>query len=170
MALIRLLDLLFRWGLQIVCGALLLVMLGAIGGQVVMRYVFSAPWAWSEELARYSMVWLAMLGAALASRHAQHVAILDLLPLSDRGRRILFVVTTLISLALFAFLFWQSWNIAERVGRQTMAALRISMSYAYAALPVGFMLMILGHLLNWLLEAPKRNSLNRLSDTGNGAA
>ena len=44
----------------------LLVMLAAILVQIVARYVFAAPPPWTEELARYAMIWSGMLGATMA--------------------------------------------------------------------------------------------------------
>jgi TRAP-type C4-dicarboxylate transport system permease small subunit len=46
--------------------AALQVMLISILLQVVARYVFSAPPAWTEELGRYAMIWASMAGAAMA--------------------------------------------------------------------------------------------------------
>ncbi|SUB02112.1 TRAP-type C4-dicarboxylate transport system, small permease component [Pannonibacter phragmitetus] len=44
----------------------LLVMVAAICLQVVARYGFSSPPAWTEEAARYAMVWVGLLGATVA--------------------------------------------------------------------------------------------------------
>lgn len=38
-------------------------------GQVIMRYVFQHPLTWSEELARYIFVWIALLGSAWCGRN-----------------------------------------------------------------------------------------------------
>lgn len=45
-----------------------LVMLAAAGWQVFARYLLSQPPAWTEELARFSMVWGGLLGASCAYR------------------------------------------------------------------------------------------------------
>ena len=42
----------------------ILVMLASAVAQVVLRYLLSAPPSWTEELARYAMVWGGLLGAA----------------------------------------------------------------------------------------------------------
>jgi TRAP-type C4-dicarboxylate transport system permease small subunit len=160
-------DAIFRHSLGIACAGLLLVMLGSIGGQVFMRYVLNAPWHWSEELARYSMVWMAMLGAALAARHRMQIALNDLLPLRGWRLRALSAAVTLIALAILALLFWYSWVVFGRVSRQTMAALRISMSYAYGALPAGFLLMMTGTLLALVLpDAAARTSAQASGSEG----
>lgn len=45
-----------------------LVMLGSAGWQVVARYALAQPPVWTEELARFSMVWAGLLGASCAFR------------------------------------------------------------------------------------------------------
>lgn len=42
------------------------VMVLAIMYQVVARYIFASPPIWTEELARYAMVWAGLLGASCA--------------------------------------------------------------------------------------------------------
>ncbi|SHM76425.1 TRAP transporter small permease [Roseibium suaedae] len=44
----------------------LCLMVGAIVLQVLARYGFSAPPAWTEEAARYCMVWVGLLGASVS--------------------------------------------------------------------------------------------------------
>jgi TRAP-type C4-dicarboxylate transport system permease small subunit len=58
------LDRLCRWGA--LAGVVLMVALTAI--QVVARYVLADPPAWTEEAARYAMIWSGMLGATVAFR------------------------------------------------------------------------------------------------------
>jgi len=48
----------------------LLVMLTAIAIQVVARYIFKSPPIWTDELARYAMVWTGLLGATVAFKAA----------------------------------------------------------------------------------------------------
>lgn len=169
MKLVVVLDVVFRHALSVACALLLLVMLGSIGGQVFMRYVMNAPWHWSEELARYSMIWMAMLGAALAARHRQDIALTDLLPLKGWPRRVLRALVVVIALAILAFLCWFSWVVYGRVSRQTMAALRISMSYAYGALPAGFFFMIVGTLLSLVLPATPAPAATATPGSADGA-
>jgi len=46
----------------------LILMVALIALQVVARYGFSAPPAWTEEAARYAMVWVGLLGASISFR------------------------------------------------------------------------------------------------------
>lgn len=57
-------------GLDRLCSGVALFALGimllSILLQIVARYVFDAPPPWTEELARYAMIWSGMLGATMA--------------------------------------------------------------------------------------------------------
>ena len=44
----------------------LTVLVGAVMLQVVARYVFQSPPAWTEELARYAMIWAGLIGATMS--------------------------------------------------------------------------------------------------------
>ena len=58
-----------------ICVVLLGAVVATVLLQVTMRYVFNAPLAWSDELARYQLVWLTFLGAGLAYRLRMHIAV-----------------------------------------------------------------------------------------------
>ena len=70
-----------RWGA--VAGIVLMVVL--IGIQVITRYLIAEPPPWTEEGARYAMVWAGMLGATLAFRWRQDPVLLKL-GVVERGR------------------------------------------------------------------------------------
>ncbi len=141
------LDRAFVVVLGFLCVVLFAVMIVAIFGQVVMRYAFSSPLSWSEELARYSMVWLAMLSAALCSRLGQHISLTGFEFLSGRAALAFRVSATVFVCGVLAILLWHSWDLASRASRETTPGLGLSMSLIYACLPVGFALMIVGQLL-----------------------
>lgn len=52
--------------MRVAAGIFLLAMVATIGLQVVARYVFSSPPPWTEEVARYAMVWVGLLGATIS--------------------------------------------------------------------------------------------------------
>ena len=53
------------WGAILAVG----VMLASAGWQVVARYILAQPPIWTEELARFSMVWGGLLGASCAFKN-----------------------------------------------------------------------------------------------------
>lgn len=97
-------------------------MIACVGAQIIARYVFSEPPAWTEELARYAMIWSGMAGATVAySRREDPVLIkAERLPsgwLQTLAQYIdIFTVTifcTAILLATPQFLFLHSQRITD---------------------------------------------------------
>jgi TRAP-type C4-dicarboxylate transport system permease small subunit len=54
---------------------LMAIMVGAITTQVFTRYLFNRPIIWVEELATYSFIWGAFVGASLGLKYGRHVKI-----------------------------------------------------------------------------------------------
>lgn len=154
MRLINGFDRAFTYALGTVCVLLFFVMIISVFGQVIMRYVFASPMSWSEELARYAMVWQAMLAAALCMQRDLHLALLPVDALPNRIRGIARVVGVVAVVVLLATLFWHSWDLASRSTRQTTPGLGLSMSWVYASLPVGFALMLVGLGLSLFADRP----------------
>ena len=109
-----------------------------------VRYltVMSQPWA--EEVARYSMVWIAYIGASLGIKRNAHLgveAVLLLLPQGTRKYfdylRYLIIILFNVLIAYYTFQIIQSQISTEQVS----PSLRIPMWFAYGAVPVGAVLM-----------------------------
>ncbi len=120
--------------------------------QVVARFATETPSIWSEALVRTALVWMAFLGLAAALRTGALVSI-DVVHRHSRGafRRALEAAALACNLSLMGVLLWFGWIMAGRVQFQEMAGLEVSMSWGYAALPVGAafaMLGALGHFLD----------------------
>lgn len=123
---------------------LFLIMVAAIFWQVFARYVLESPTAWSEELARFLMVWVTMLGSALVLRDDEHVAgtlFLELLPAAAR-RAVGFVRDALI-LAMAGALAYYGTGLALLAHRQSSPGLNVPMAYPYAAIPLSAVLIAL---------------------------
>lgn len=119
------------------CAALALAA-GMAFGQVIMRYVVRQPIAWSEPVVQMAVIWMVYLGAAATFRTGALVAI-DLLLNRLRGhwRRALQWFVTGAALLLLAHMGWYGWEMAERARFNVNPTLGISMSWGFAAIPVG---------------------------------
>jgi TRAP-type C4-dicarboxylate transport system permease small subunit len=124
-------------------GAIALLLAGMVINvvwQVFTRFVLRTPSSFTEELARYSMIWLGLLGAAYCAGKRSHLA-LDLLPQrlqgASRRRLELLIQGYLLGFALAVMvggggrLVW----IILQLG-QTSAALQVKLGYVYLAVPV----------------------------------
>ncbi|HZG55294.1 TRAP transporter small permease [Paenibacillus sp.] len=135
-------------GLNKLVGAAVAVMLGTMAiliiVQVFCRFVINYPLHWTEELARYLMVYVVFLGSALALRHSKLVAIEAVAEaLKPKARKWLKIVVMLVSIVFFVVLLKQGIDIQSVVSRQTAAGLGIPMSIPYAAIPIGAALLLL---------------------------
>lgn len=107
-------------------------------GQVFMRYVARQPTAWSEPVVQMAVIWMVYLGAAATFRAGALVAI-DLLAdrLRGRWRGGLRLFITACALVLLLHMGWYGWEMAERARFNVNPTLGISMSWGFAAIPVG---------------------------------
>lgn len=114
--------------------------------QVFTRFVMGDPSSFTDELARYLMIWLGILGAAYVSGRNMHVAI-DVLPLrsSDKTQKKLkwVVYVSIIAFALFAMVIGGMRLVyITYVLDQHSPALQIPLSAVYFAIPFSGILII----------------------------
>lgn len=143
-------DRLNKWVLYLI-GILLLVMSVIIAYQVFSRFFLKTSLSWSEESARYLMAWLVFLGTAVALRKQALIgveAVAD--AVSPSMRRILKSLVYLVCLAFGLFLFLKGIDMLDVVKNQKSPAMRISMTWVYAAVPVGGLLMALNSFVVFL--------------------
>ncbi len=134
---------------KILGGALVVIMAMMVLNvlwQVFTRFVIGTPSSFTDELARYLMIWVGILGAAYASGKELHVAI-DVLPqkLKKATQKKLSIIVKLI-IALFAL-------VAMIVGGgrlvfityaldQLSPALQIPLAYVYLVIPISGLLIM----------------------------
>ncbi|MDD5703671.1 MAG: TRAP transporter small permease [Dehalococcoidales bacterium] len=127
--------------------------------QVVMRYIFNYSLSWSEELARYIFVWQSWLGFCLALRHGKHIRV-DIVShwLSPKLKIAFELIAWSLSLIMVLFLVTNGFKLLHLLASrgQVSPALRMPMSYAYAAVPVSCLLgsvLIVGHIISLFTTA-----------------
>ncbi|MDX2155298.1 MAG: TRAP transporter small permease [Hyphomicrobiaceae bacterium] len=127
---------------------------------VVFRYGFNNSLAWSEDAAKFLMVWMTFIGAPLGFRHGAHVAV-ELLPpgLPAIVRRAIRAIVFAIIIFVMAILMRNGWIFAWN-GRSQIALTvgDISMFWIFVCMPIGATLMMLvaiEQLLRVLLGWPE---------------
>jgi TRAP-type C4-dicarboxylate transport system permease small subunit len=114
--------------------------------QVFTRYVTGNPSSFTDELARYLMIWIGVLGAAYVSGQNLHVAI-DILPLRQSKKtqkKLKVIVTILIILfVFFAFVIGGSRlvYISYVLGQQS-PALQLPLAVVYLIIPISGLLIM----------------------------
>ena len=114
--------------------------------QVFTRYVTGNPSSFTDELARYLMIWIGVLGAAYVSGRNLHVAI-DILPTKStkKTQKLLKTIVTLLVIlfALFAFVIGGSRLVylSYILGQQS-PALQLPLAVVYVIIPVSGLLIM----------------------------
>jgi len=133
-----------RWVCIVACGGLFLLAMV----QILFRYVLKISAPWTEEAARYLMIWMALLASGLAFRNGEHFNI-DFLTnrMTLRHRTLLGHVTNLLSSIFILCIIL--WGIPfAKLGFFTISpGLQITMFLPYLAIPVGGMIMLLNLIL-----------------------
>jgi TRAP-type C4-dicarboxylate transport system permease small subunit len=116
--------------------------------QVFLRYVVKASLPWSEELARYLMVWIGMLGASLAMHQGRHVGVTFIVDWS-RGlaKKLLVGAALLLVLGFLGLMLVQGIILVGNIWQQRSPAMSLPMVIPYGAVPLGALFMIVQTLL-----------------------
>lgn len=127
------------------------VMAIVIPYEVFGRYVLAMMSTWSGEVATYSLVWATMLGAAVGLRKGYQVgmvAVLEHVP--PLVARLLQGVGYLFMFFFLGLMIFYGTDQTIANAAQRSPAMQIPMCYPYAALPLGFFLMLLITLEDFL--------------------
>ena len=151
-----------------ISAALLLIVVTLLNlTQVGGRYFFSTGFSWTEEVMRYAMIWLMMLGSVACIFRLEHMGI-EALEGFVRPAHVRFVKSALYSIAAIFCVVILIYGIplALRNAAQTAPASGIPMIIPYAALPVGSALMLTQIALSWLsgFESDNRDTEINLGD------
>lgn len=124
--------------IEIVCKLVLLTMVIIISYTVFGRFILNRTPTWGEELSIFCMVWLAVLGSALAVRNGIHIRMTIIDYLIPEGLKVwvhrgAYLVIMFVG---FVFLFAGS-ALFELDKGSIIGALGISRKWLALALPVG---------------------------------
>lgn len=115
--------------------------------QVFTRFVLNDPSSWTEELATFLLIWVALLGAAVALGRGAHLGIdffVGKLPKRLRIQTEL-LVFGLVTLFSFSVMGYGGLTLVLQTLRleQTSVALHIPMGYVYLAIPISGAFLVL---------------------------
>lgn len=118
--------------------------------QFFTRYILNDSLAWTEEIARYGLMWVVFIGGAMVTRRNTHIAVELMSNVMKPGlpRQILLAAVDFLKLGFLAFLAYVSVTIIDRMGIQRMTVFDLSMSWVYAGVSFGCFLMLLRQAVN----------------------
>lgn len=133
--------------------------------QVLFRYLLHFSLGWTEELARFLLLWLASLACAYGFKTKSHFVLkffIDLFPPFPKK-----AIKTLVTLGLSLFMglfIWKALDYTIKVANQTAPSTRISMAFPYSSAAVGGILMLYYILKNWWSEIKGEKSTDLSPD------
>ena len=127
------------------CAALLAIQVSVVLWGVFTRYAMGNQAGWSEELARYLLIWISLLGSAYAVANRSHIAI-SLLPDSLEGKRkrnmdrVIDVIILIFAVAVLiiggVYFVWLAFSLGQRA-----PTLDIPIGFVYLAVPLSGLLI-----------------------------
>lgn len=135
-----------------------ITMAGVVILQVIFRYALNNSLFWSEELARYILVWITFLGASCAYYRKVHPGI-DLLTnrLNQKTKFVLEIGVHAISLCLFGVMIYQGTLFSYFVRTQISPAMAIPKWIIFSVIPLSGLLFSL-HCITFIFSTIARKS------------
>lgn len=131
--------------------------------QVTTRFVINVPLAWTEEIAKYLMIYIVFFGSGLAMRNNQHIAIDFMVEILKGKSKVLLEKVILWICGIFSvFLIYFGSQLTFRVIEQSTPTLQYSMAWAYAAIPLGALLMLLNIIAALIDPHEPKNSIDEM--------
>ena len=134
---------------------LMVVEVVVVFAQVVTRYVFHSPLAWSEELARYMFIWLVWIGAAYATKMRQNI-IIDVVCSKFKGnvKLISEIINFVLFVVLMLFMLWTTSTVMMQVYESNSigTGTHLPMWIVWLSLPLSMALNLLRYTQNFVYD------------------
>ncbi len=141
---------LLEWILSRAAALLLISMTALVIIQVISRYIFHSPTAFTEEIVRYTLIWTGFIGAAYAFSTRQHMALIffrDKLP-GNAHKSVMILIDLIIMFFAVAVMSEAGTRLAVSVMSQTSPLLGISRGIVYAMAPISGVLIAIAQIIN----------------------
>ena len=158
--------------LEWACITMMAVMILDVIWGVLTRFVFRSPSRWTDELATFMLIWISMLGAALAHRQASHLGVSWLVERIDpriAGGVARFIHVLIIAFAAVVMVYGGALLVQDRFrSGQVLPALGWNKAWMYLAVPVAGVFIIGYSLYELIWPTPK--ALPGPAEEGSGAS
>lgn len=131
----------YRWE-DWIAFALFWILAAIVFYQVFTRYVLDDPAGWTEEIARYFLVAVVFIGAAMSVRRNNHIQVDYFYRLMPRAMgRVVSTAVDVVRSAFLGYATWLCWLLIQRIGSSRMAIVDLPMGWVFGAMLFGFALM-----------------------------
>lgn len=123
-------------------------MLFSLSVQVISRYVFNTGFSWTEESARYMMVWLVFTGAALCTKRDIHVAVDAVEEMVPKISMALKLIQRIIIIVYCGLVFNFGLASLANAAKQTSPNMQVPMNVIYGIFPVAMTFILIYAIRN----------------------
>jgi len=155
------LALFLDWTIGLIMSAIVIILF--VG--VILRYVFSAPLFWSEEVSVLGLIWITFLGGAILVRQDKNVCITlfsDICPAPVA--RWMKILSDSLVIIMLCVMIYQSWKLTGRLALSTTPALRIKESWFGWAMISGFIIMLYYQIQRLIALLRNKKAFSEMED------
>ena len=143
-----------NWLVERVVALLMVLLVADVWLGVVARYVLRVQIPWTEELARYLMIWAALLAISCGIARREHIGFRLLLErFPEHMQKTFLIVFDVIAFAFFAFLCIYGIGMTGTGAKQFAMIFGMSMAIPYASVPVSALLACVQIVLAGIRDA-----------------
>lgn len=125
-----------RW-IEGLCVFLLVVLVLDVWLGILVRYIIPLPLTFTEELARYLMIWMALLAVSSGIVYREHIGVEYVFGRFPAGmRRWLALAFDMVSFAFFFLLLWYGIDFVERGFKRVTMIYGMPKGYPFMAVPL----------------------------------
>lgn len=130
-----------NWLNERICALLVAATIGVVWFGIAERYFLALGATWTEELARYLMIWAALMAVPCCAYRREHIG-LDLLfcRLPERVQPAARMVLDVIGLAFFVFLSFYSFSMVSQGATQYATIFGMTMFVPFLSVTVSCLL------------------------------
>lgn len=137
---------------------------GVVGLSILCRNVFSISFPWSEEAAKYLVIFIVYCAAGLAARNGgltRLTFLIDALHIKGKALRIVDCVVAPISIAFYVLVCYSTIMLMQMVHNsgQLTAALKIPAWIPYVSMVIGCVLLILNTIAHVLANGNENTEI-----------
>lgn len=125
-----------RW-VEVFCVFLLTVLVLDVWLGILLRYVIPLPLTFTEELARYLMIWMALLAVSSGIVYREHIGVEYVFKRFPQGmRRWVALAFDLIAFGFFFLLLWYGIDFVERGFKRVTMIYGMPKGYPFMGVPL----------------------------------
>lgn len=122
---------------------MLILITVALAMQIFARNLLESGFTWTEELARFAMVWMIFFGAAVAKRAGTEIRVTVLQDQFPALRKWFELIQQLLTLVYVGIVIYFSIDTVKLMAKQTSTNMQIGMNYVYLVIPISFAIFLI---------------------------